>query len=258
MSGRFQTLSAPDIDVGNRINSEATSGLINANYQMTERTSLDARFALEHDSYQGGLDSTDLDFSALLNYQVQPKTMIGIGAAIGYTTVEDGQDQLYEQGLAHIRWEPTVKLTFEGTAGLEVREISNGPSRTTPVFEFNASYALSDSTLLRLSTSRRTETSALYLDQDIERTTVEASIRQRLFHKIYVTASGGFQHIGYVDAGTAANRTDNFGYFGLESAWEVTKYLSVKVSYRYQNDHSTDADFSFRRNLADLQCNIQF
>jgi hypothetical protein len=257
-SGRFQTLSAPDIDVGNRINSEVTSGLLNANYQMTQRTSIDARFALERDSYQGGLDSTDLEFSALLNYQLLPKTMVGLGAGLGYTTIEDGENQYYEQGLLHLRWEPTAKLSFEGTVGLEVREISSGPDRTTPVFEFGANYALADSTSVRLSASRRIETSALFLDQDIERTTVEASIRQRFLHKIYVTASGGFEHLDYVDAGAAANRTDSFGYFGLESAWEVTKFLSLKASYRYENDHSTNGDFSFRRNLADLQCNIQF
>lgn len=257
-AARFQTLSAPDIDVGNRINSEVTSALLNAHYQMTQRTSLDSRFALQHDSYQGGLDSTDLEITSLLNYQIRPKTMIGIGAGLGYTTVEGGQDQYYEQGLFHARWEPTAKLSFQGTVGVEVRQITNGATRVTPVFEAGINYAALDSTVFRLSASRHTETSALYFEQDIQRTTIEASIRQRLLQKIYLTVSGGFQHIDYVNAGASANRTDNFTYFGIQSAWEVTKWLSMRASYRHQDDDSSNGDFSFRRNLTDFQVNIQF
>ena len=213
----------------------------------------------EHDSYQGGLDSTDISFATLLNYQVLPKTMVGAGVGVGYTTVESGQDQAYEQGLLHVRYEPTFKLIrWKARSALEVRQIVNGPDRTTPVFDFTASYAVQDSTVVRFSVSRRTETSALYVDQDIERTTVEASIRQRFFQKVYVTLSGGYQWIAYVDAGSSANRNDNFAYVGLESAVEVTKWLSLRASYRYQDNNSSNSDFSFRRNLADFQVNIRF
>jgi hypothetical protein len=257
-AGRFQTLSAPDIDVGNRINSQVTSGLFNANYQMTQKTSLDSRFALEHDSYQGGLDSTDISLATILNYQVLPKTMVGVGTGFGFTTVESGQNQYYEQGLIHLRYLPTYKITLDGTIGIEVRQVVHGSDRTTPVFEFSASYAAQDSTVIRLAVSRRTETSALFVDQDIERTTIEASIRQRFFQKVFVTLSGGFQHVDYVDAGTAANRTDNYVYCGVESSLEVTKWLSMRAGYRYQDDDSSVGDFSFRRNLADFQINIQF
>jgi hypothetical protein len=257
-AGRFQTLSAPDIDVGDRINSQVASGLFNAHYQMTEKTSLDSRFALEHDSYQGGLDSTDINLAMIMNYQVLPKTMVGMGAGFGYTTVESGQNQYYEQGLLHLRYLPTYKLNFDCTAGVEVRQIVNGSGRTSPVFEFIASYSALDSTLISLSVSRRTETSALFVDQNIERTTIEASIRQRLFQKVYVTLSGGYQHADYVDAGAAASRTDNFPYWGVESALEVTKWMSMKAGYRYQDDASSAGEFSFRRNIADFQINIQF
>jgi hypothetical protein len=258
MAGRFQTLSAPDIDVGNRINSQVTTGFLNANYQMTEKTSLDARFALEHDSYQGGLDSTDASVTALLNYQLRPKTTIGVGGGFGYTTVEDGENQHYEQGLVHWRYLPTGKISLDGTVGVEVRQTVHGPDHTGPVFEFGATYAAEDSTVFHLTFSRRTETSALFAEQDIERTTIEGSIRQRFFQKLFVTLSGGFQHVEYIDAGTAANRTDDFPYFGVEAAMDVTKWLGMRAGYRYQDNHSSNGDFSFQRNLADFQFNIQF
>lgn len=257
-AARFQKLTAPDIDVGNRIESTITSAFVNENYHLTEKTSLDSRFAFEHDSYQGGLASTDLSLTSMLNYQMLPKTMLGLGVGGGYTTVESGQEQYYEQVISHWRYEPTYKLTFEGTAGAEFRQINRGPRRVTPVVEFAAHYAAEDATMVSLSVSRRTEASALYGDQDIERTTVEGSIRQRFFQKVYLNLSGGYQHIDYVDAGAAANRSDDYLYCGVEASAEITRWLSMRASYRRQVNESSTEDFSFGRNLAELQFNVQF
>jgi hypothetical protein len=256
--GRFQTLSAPNIDVGNRINSETTGGLLNLNYQVAQKTSLDSRFSLERDSYQGGLNSTSSVLSSMLNYQVLPKTMVGAGFGLGYTTVENGQDQYYEQGLIHLRYVPTYKITLDLIGGAEVREIQNGPNHATPVFDFTASYAPEDSTVVRLKVSRQISTSVLFDDQDIQATTVEASIRQRFFQKFYLTLSGGVQIDDYVDAGATASRTDTFSYVGIQSAVEVTKWLSMKAGYRFQNNDSSMSEFGFHRNIADFQFNLQF
>jgi hypothetical protein len=256
--GRFQTLSAPNIDVGNRIHSEVTGGFLNMNYSLLEKTSLDSRFAMEHDSYQGGLNSTVTSLSTILNYQALPKTMVGVGAGFGYTTVEDGQDQYFEQGLVHLRYVPTTKVTLDLVGGEEVRQIENGPTRATPVFDFEAIYAAQDSTKILLKISRQTTNSVLYEEQDIEATTFEASIRQRVFQKLYITVSGGYQINDYVNAGTAANRTDNFSYAGIESSVEVTKWLSMKAGYHFQDDDSSLAQFGFHRNLVDFQINMQF
>jgi len=256
--GRFQTSSDPNIDVGNRIHSETTSGILNMNYDVMEKTTLDSRFALEHDSYQGGLNSTDTSFSTILNYQALPKTMVGIGAGVGYTAVEDGQNQYYEQGLIHLRYVPTYKITLNLVGGAEARQIENGPSRATPVFDLEASYAAQDSTSVHLKVARRTDTSALLEGQDFEETTIEASVRQRIYQKLYITLSGGLQRDDYVDAGAEANRTDNFSYFGIESSMEVTKWLGMKAAYRFQNNDSSLAEFGFHRNLASFQFNMQF
>jgi hypothetical protein len=256
--GRFQTSSAPNIDVGNRINSETSSGFLNMNYQMAQKTTLDSRFSMEHDSYQGGLNSTDTSLSTLLNYQALPKTTMGFGFGVGYTTVESGQNQYYEQALVHVHYTPTYKISLDLVGGEEVRQIENGPNRATPVFDFEASYAALDSTKISLKISRSTDTSALLENQDFENTTIEVSIRQRFLQKFYVELSGGFQSNDYVDAGAAANRTDKFSYAGLESAVEVTKWLSMKAGYHFQNNDSTVSEFGFHRNLVDFQFNLQF
>jgi hypothetical protein len=256
--GRFQTANETNIDVGNRINSETTAGILNLNYQVAPKSSLDSRFSLEHDSYQGGLNSTDTSFSSFLNYQALPKTTVGVGFGVGYTTVENGQDQYYEQGLVHLHYAPTPKTSLDLTGGAEVRQIQDGPNRTTPVFDFEAGYAALESTTIRLKVSRQTDTSALFQEQDIEETTIEASIRQRIIQKLYLTLSGGVQRDDYVDAGAVANRTDTFSYFGIDSSLEVTKWLSMKAGYHFQNDDSTLAEFGFHRNLVNFQVNMQF
>lgn len=254
----FQRSTAPDIDAGNRITSTVAGASLNANYQLSGKTSLDSRFAFEHRAYDGGVDSTDASLAGLLNYQVLPKTMIGLGGSFGLTNVEDTGLQTYEQVLLHIRYEPTFKLRFEGTAGVELRQFEDGANHTSPVAEFAAEYEPQTSTVLRLSVSHRVEASTIYSNQDTERTTIEGRIRQRFFQRVYLTLNGGYQSISYVGEGAAANRDDDYTYVGVESAAEITQWLSIKASYRYQVNDSSFSDFGFQRNLADLQVSVQF
>ena len=256
--GRFQTLSAPNIGVGTRINNEVASGLLNLNYQVTQKTSLDSRFSMEHDSYQGGLNSTDTSVSSILNYQALPKTTVGLGGSFGYTTVESGQDQYYQAGTPP----SALPSHLQDHAGphwrVAMRQIQNGPNRATPVFDFELGYAAHESTTLSLKVSRQTDTSALYEDQDIEGTKVEGRVRQRLFQEVFLTLSGGYQHSAYVNAGAAASRTDNYFFVGVESALEVTKWLSMRASYQFQQNDSSFVDFGFQRNLASFQLDLRF
>lgn len=257
-AARFQRATAPDIDVGNRITSTVVGASINANYQATGKTSVDARAAFEHRAYDGGVDSTDASFGALLNYQVLPKTMIGIGGSFGSTDVEGSGIQYYEQGLFHLRYEPTFKLSFEGTVGVEFRQFENGPNRTSPVAELAAEYTPQEATAWRLSVSHRVEASAIYSDQDTERTSIEGSIRQRFFQRMYLTLLGGYQTISYIGQETSANRDDDYFHVGVESAAEITKWLSIKASYRHQVNESSLREFGFERNVADFRVSVQF
>ena len=258
---RYQTLSSPDLDVGNRINRSVYTAYGDLIYNLTNKTSVESRLDFNHTSYEGGLNFTDIGERVTLDYKVAPKTSIGIGGAIGYTDVESGFNQLYEQGLIHIHYVPTHKITLDLLAGVEVREIDGASTRTTPVFELNATYAAQESTALILTVSRRTEPSAIFQGQDIDRTTVEANIRQLFFQKVYVTVGGGYQHAEYVDAGLStgtADRTDDFGYVGISAATELTKWCSMRMGYRYQDNRSTQDDFAFRRDIADVQFNLKF
>jgi hypothetical protein len=260
IEGRLQTLSSPDIDVGNRINREVYSAFADLNYALTEKTSIDSRLDFDHTSYQGGLSFTDIGERITLDYKLRPKTTLGLGAGFGFTNVEQGSNQYYEQGLLHFHYVPTDKVTLDILGGVEARQVTNGTDRTNPVFNVEASYAAGQSTVILLNASRRTETSAIFESQNIERTTVELNLRQLLFQKVYLTLGGGYQEAKYVDASGAAgaNRTDDFAYFGVSFAKDITRWCSLRVGYRYQHNESTLSDFAFARNLADLQFHVQF
>lgn len=260
VEARFQTLSSPDIDVGDRIDREVYSAFADLSHSLTEKIAIDSRLDFDHTTYQGGLNFTDIGERIALDYKWTPKTTVGIAAAVGLTDVEEGADQYYEQGLLHVRYVPTEKISIDILGGVEVRQISNGPERTMPVFSVQASYAAGQSTVILLNAARRMETSALFASQNIERTTVELSVRQLLWQKVYVTLGGGYQHAEYVDASAsgAAHRADDYGYLGVSSAMDITRWCSLRLSYRYENNHSSIADFAFARNVADLQFHVQF
>ncbi len=258
---RYQTLSSPDVDVGNRITRSVYSAYGDLTYSLTNKTSVESRLDFDHTSYEGGLNFTDIGERVTLDYKVLPKTTIGLGVSAGYTNVEDGSDQVYERGLVHFHYIPTQKITLDLLAGVEVRQVSGGQTRTTPYFEFNASYQVRESTALLLTASRKTEPSAIFQGQDIDDTVVEGNIRQLLFQKVFLTLGGGYQHSNYVDAGITnglADRTDNLAYFGVSAATDITKWCSLRMDYRYQENLSSQDTFTFRRNVADIQVNVQF
>ncbi|HTQ31252.1 MAG TPA: hypothetical protein VMI53_08580, partial [Opitutaceae bacterium] len=159
----FQHETQPNIDVGRRITQTDYTADANAAYVISGKLTGGTELYGNRTEYSGGLASTDGRITGYLDYQVAPKTALGVGIAGGYLDVASGANQAYEQSLLQIKYAPTEKLSFAGQAGAEYRQYDSSlGNRTHFIFDASGSYQATDSTLFTLTDKRETLASAEY------------------------------------------------------------------------------------------------
>jgi hypothetical protein len=257
----FQTESEPDIDVGRRINETDYTADFNAAYALTGKLTGGSELYGEHSDYSGGLSSTDGRVTGYLDYQVAPKTALGVAAAGGYLNVAQGANQPYEQALLQIKYLPTEKLSFNAQGGDEYRQFrSRVPNRSQFVFDVSGTYDATDSTELTLRANRDTIASAEYAAEDIVESVYQASIRQRFLQRLYLSIAGGLAHDNYENNEPIVTvaRHDDYYFYQPSLSCDVTQHGTVQLSYEHRENNSSLAAFAFTENLYSIAASFLF
>jgi len=257
----FQTESEPVIDVGRRIDETDYTADFNAAYALTGKLTGGSELYGEHSDYNGGLSSTDGRVTGYLDYQIAPKTALGVAAAGGYLNVAQGANQPYEQALVQIKYRPTEKLSFNAQAGDEYRQFqSRVPNRSLFVFDVSGTYDATDSTELTLRANRDTIASAEYAGEDIVESVYQASVRQRFLQRLYLSVAGGLAHDQYENNEpiiTVARR-DDYYFYKTSLSCDVTQHGTVQLSYEHRENSSSLAAFKFTENLYSIAASFLF
>ena len=259
---RFQTDNIPDQDLGERIERRLFNTALTALYDYSDKTSveLNARFSIRDYVPSDKIDVDELRFETWLNYQILPKIALSAGGAYGHVTVSKGPDQDYWQGLLRVRYKATEKFQLQASAGVEFRDTGLFGTQTNPVFSIGASYVATDSTSIYLTAYGRTQTSSSSAGTNYTLTGIEAQLRQRFLHRLYVVLAGGFQHSEY-DSGAAAtgpDRTDDSFYIRPAIGIDISKRCSAEASLEYRNVDSNIDKRTYDRLLVYLQFNVLF
>jgi len=257
----FQTESEPVIDVGRRINQTDYTADFNAAYALTGKLTGGSELYGDHTDYTGGLSSTDGRVTGYLDYQVAPKTALGVAAAGGYLNVAQGANQPYEQALLQIKYLPTEKLSFNAQGGDEYRQFrSRVPNRSQFVFDVSGTYDATDSTELTLRANRDTIASAEYANEDIVESVYQASIRQRFLQRLYLSIAGGLAHDRYENNEPIVTvaRHDDYYFYQPSLSCDVTQHGTVQLSYEHRENNSSLAAFAFTENLYSIAASFLF
>lgn len=257
----FQTESEPNIDVGSRINQTDYTADFNAAYALTGKITGGSELYGDHSDYSGGLSSTDGRITGYLDYQIAPKTSVGIAAAGGYLDVAQGANQPYEQALIQIKFLPTAKLSFTGRAGEELRQFeSRVRDRSQVVFDVSGSFDPTDSTELTLRANRDTIASAEFAGEDIVESVYQASIRQRFLQRLYLSVAGGFAHDNYEnnEPDITVGRRDDYYFYRTSLSCDVTRHGTIQLSYEHRENNSSFAAFRFAENLFGVAASFLF
>jgi len=259
--GKFQSLSSPDVDVGGRVRRYILSAGINANYELSGKTSIEANFSYTSTQYQGFIDSGEFQNEEWLNIQITPKLKIAPGLGFGMLTVQGSDNQPYARVLVRAVYEYSEKLSFNGRLGGEYRDVQHGSEfRNNPVFSLGVSYLPFDGTALSLSSYRLAEASALLAGADYTRTGVDIKVRQRFLQRLYLTLTGGYENLDYhaVSNDSPTNRNDNTIFGRAAVAVDFTRWGTAEVFYNYQRNSSNHPGNSFTDNQVGIELNFAF
>lgn len=255
-----------NVDVANRTRLDLLSGSIGASYDLSGKTFLSSSASFSASEYNTLISSQSVSANLFLNYKYSTKLIVGLGAGAGRNTIDDPvPDETFEQAAARIVYNASGKLSFNGNAGVEFRQIDSGPLNsstnfTTPVFDASAAYQPFDGTKLSLNASRRTLNSAVLAGQDYNVTSVGLQLRQRLLRRVTLGFNLSYQNLSYfaTTAQTPVNRSDDYYSVGPSLDVAITRFWSAGAFYNRRQNSSSLANFSFDDNQVGFRTSLRF
>jgi hypothetical protein len=260
-SFQYQTLSNADIDVGDRVDRTLYSGTLSGLFTVDTKTSVESDLVInstEYDQfYQSSVDVSDSNY---LDYQLAPKTNIAVGFDVGYLMPQLSANQFYQQLLGRVRWAASDKLYASLTAGVEFREANGGTSKVDAVFDGSLNYAPFDGTRFLFAAKRAANPASDELGQDIVITSVTFGVQQRLFGRVYASASAVYGNADYqqFSSGSGINRSDDTVGLVFNVGADVSKYAGIQLATRFLEDNSNLKDRSFDEDVVTLQCDLTY
>ena len=252
-----------NLDVAGRTRFNIYTTHLNAAYDLTGKTFLSAGADYSATDYDTLISSDVVSGNLFLNYQYSPKLVVGIGGTAGYDRVDaPNPDQTFEQVNGRLSYQVTGKIDLTASGGVEFRDFK-GQGRDqyiSPVFEVGLNYLPFDGTRVSIAANRRTLNSAVLAGQDYAVTNFTASVQQRLFSRIYLAVSAGYENSDYFSAvtGGTSNRSDDYYFVQPSIAIRATRFWTVDAYYQHRTNNSSIDAFSFYDNQVGLRTSVAF
>ena len=243
---RFEDLTSPDLDVGNRTRRRLfETGFFNK-YALRDEESMELNLFNRVSDYQTQLSSYEWSGQCWFNSAPTPKLTVGPGFVAGYLSVELSPAQIYQQVLARVNYAADGKLSFGAYGGLEVRETGQG-TRVEPILNVAATYLPTVATTLTLTACRKTENSALLAGEDYVSSAVSIEASRTVRSGCDLVLGSGYNHLDYLhtDGTEAPERRDDYFFVRPAVRFTVARRLSIELFYQYQRDESTRRVSSF-------------
>jgi hypothetical protein len=254
----YVTSSQPLAETGGQTETETYVTGLNGAWQLGSRMSLEVglnqnfRFVGQTSATNSLVDSMNWSTMDWLNYQVWPKVGFGIGLGGGYNDVSAGADMTYEQVQGRVTCVAGTKLSLMASGGIEVRQFqsSGAPNLINPILNLALSYLPFDGTTLTVTGSRVVDAS-FYQDQVTEIAAIGGGIRQRLFGKLYLDLSGGYQQTTYkatIQGGyfiAFLHRQDESPYFSARLSTSILKRGTISVFVQHSENTSNAAGYTY-------------
>ena len=256
-TGLYANLDASGL---NRLNLSNTR--LRADYDLTAKTYLQAELDVPIFDYPDGISDATVSGGLYIYYRWLPKVSVGIGGTFGYNWVDDpSTDQTFEQVNLRLNYEATAKLNIYASGGVEFRQFDgNRGGYTSPVFEVGATYTPFANTTLTLAAGRRIYNSGYLANQDFGGTYVVGRFQQRLFRRVYLGLTAGYENDDYISTDNDVSATRNDDYWFIEPSADVliTRWLSAGIYYLHRQDSSSDDFFSFYDNQVGVRATVRF
>jgi hypothetical protein len=239
---------------------ETISSVLSAAYQFDAKTSMESNFRrLGVGYYQPGLIGyTEYNTEDWFNYEMAENLPVSLGVLAGLDDVANHQDQTYEQLRARARYLYTQKLTFDISAGGELRQYGDKRSETlSPVFTVVGKYHAAERTLLIL-TGYRQQYAAIYNGYNYSSTGAKLDVWQGITDRFDAIISAGYYSIGYTPINSTLEKyTGNYYVARISLEAKIIHHLTGQVFYQLQSSR-TQVSGDMNDNQTGFQLTLSF
>lgn len=245
----------PQIETGQQISQSSHLVTASGIYNYQTKLSVELTGTMDSRLTEGFSDYWTWSTLDWVNYQVTPRTTVGLGAGAGYDFVDPGPDATFEQLQARAIVTPGTKLTLQASAGVQLQQFS-GESETGiaaksgteayPIFAVAAAYRPFEQTSLFASANHVVGNA--YQDNFFSQTTtVSVGLRQRLLGEYYLDVVPAYNFRRYESSlrGPSNRRDDEYAsiYAGVSTVF--FSKLNAAVFYQYGDNSSDNSQLNF-------------
>jgi hypothetical protein len=236
---------------------------LSAHYDYNDKLSINADVNQSLAYYPSSLYSNVYEWSggAYFLYQITPKISLGVGPRAGYDEIPGQPSQTWEQGLLHLTYNVTEKVTLTASGGGEVRQFdTNISDQVTGVFNVGAYWTPFVGTSLNITGYRRNAPSYSVGGTNFTATGISTGIRQNFLEDFWLGINGGYENDAYTPAsqGITGARNDNYYYVRPYFQWTPQKWVSLTAYYQYSRNDSTLNVVSFNDNQVGASVSFRY
>ena len=191
------------------------------------------------------------------------KTSVGLGSEIGEIRFEAAGfgAQHYEQAYLTGAWTPSVKLTLQTRAGVELRQFEGRPAkpeRVSPVVTAVLNYLPDPATRINLGLRVHNEPSISLTGALMQEVRVGMDVRRDFGSKFYARGEAAAIRRDY-DTGVEQRETVVRPAIGYHTELgRIFDSLNVELFYQYRRIHSNARDASYDRSIFGIETTVFF
>ncbi len=260
--------SDPLVETAQQTDQQSYNTSLGASYQINSSLSAAVTAGQQLHSASGFTNSVgssiDWSLSGSLNYEFGPGVSAGLGAGWGYSKVDIGPDNTYEDVSLNFNWAFARKLSLSLNGGAQIRQFigSGQPSLVSPTFGATLNYHPFLFTTLYLSASRNLGAS-FFQNQVTENTTINIGLSQRLFKKYQLSASGGYGLSNYQDTSPGGamgitGRSDTRTFFSASLSRSFLKRGTAALTYSKSENASNSRGYGYNSDQVGLSLSYSY
>jgi hypothetical protein len=283
LSQDFDQTSGEVVDVGSRVRQMSYRTGVNARYELSEKTFLNAEGTFSIRDYEELTDSQEWSMTPTANYQITPKVTLGLGLSAGQLFVDEQHNEsvvvvqtnsmgvaepvtnnvIHVENRTQTQIGPTLRASYKTTektdvsasVGGEWRTYDDGGSDFGPVFSLSGTYQPWQGTRFSITAHRREQNSAVISGANFVSTGVSFTARQQLMRRLSGHFRFSYDHSSYkaVDRGASTSREDDYYLlrYGLDAI--LGRSWTIGLFHQYRDNVSSEDIFSYSNNQVGIQ-----
>ncbi len=231
-------------------------------HELTAKTTIGLETAFESSIYEDFINDNRFASSFFWDWAVTQKTTLGASVGGGVSIPETGPTEIFETLQLRWKYQPTERLSFVGTGGLELRQFLNTGQGTRPnlIFEFLAEWAPTERFNTSLRAYRAERNSGVNVGENFIATGVEIGLQKQFMEIMLLDLVAGFENDAYegVQPGVFTIRDDNFLFVRPTLTALLSPRLTLGLYFEYRENQSNSPGNSFDNYRFGLEATFLF